>query len=98
MDTLELATPHSLVILDEIGRGTSISEGLGISFAVAETLLLRKVGLLDQSQRYRRISITLLELRFFYYVGAIFPLSKETLIIILVISRSFQNFLVGNHL
>lgn len=38
----ELATSHSLVVLDEIGRGTSVSEGLGISFAVAETLLLRK--------------------------------------------------------
>ncbi|KAL9935413.1 hypothetical protein V8E36_005761 [Tilletia maclaganii] len=36
---LSAATPHSLVLIDELGRATSTSEGMGFSYAVAEHLL-----------------------------------------------------------
>ncbi|ODO06476.1 DNA mismatch repair protein MSH4 [Cryptococcus wingfieldii CBS 7118] len=37
-----LATPRTLVLIDELGRGTSSLEGMGISHAIAEALITRK--------------------------------------------------------
>ncbi|TYJ58645.1 hypothetical protein B9479_000481 [Cryptococcus floricola] len=39
---LGLATPRTLVLIDELGRGTSSLEGMGISHAIAEALITRK--------------------------------------------------------
>ncbi|HVW25967.1 MAG TPA: DNA mismatch repair protein MutS [Polyangiaceae bacterium] len=49
-EILRKATPRSLVILDEIGRGTSTFDGLAIAWAVAEYL--------DQAARCRTLFAT----------------------------------------
>lgn len=39
---IQNASDKSLIVIDELGRGTSSEEGVGICFSIAETLLKRK--------------------------------------------------------
>ncbi|ORZ03848.1 muts domain V-domain-containing protein [Syncephalastrum racemosum] len=45
---LQHVTPHSLVIVDELGRGTAPYDALGIVAAVCETLILSRVSQINE--------------------------------------------------
>ncbi|KAG2030937.1 muts domain V-domain-containing protein [Suillus americanus] len=55
---LGIATPRTLVLIDELGRGTSPIEGLGIAHAIAEDLVKLKCFVLFATH-FHELSITL---------------------------------------
>ena len=57
---LSASTPNTLVILDEIGRGTTPSEGFGLAYAISEEFIRRKSYTLFATH-YRQLA-TYLEL------------------------------------
>jgi len=56
-DILNNLTPRSLVILDEIGRGTSTTDGLSLAWALAEHLQKQKVRTLFATHFHELIAL-----------------------------------------
>ncbi len=57
-DILNNLTPRSLVILDEIGRGTSTTDGLSLAWALAENLQKQKVRTLFATHFHELIALS----------------------------------------
>ena len=53
---LNLASKHSLVLLDEIGRGTSTQDGLALAWAVAQGLIEKNQSLVILATHYLELS------------------------------------------
>ena len=49
---LNTATPSSLVLLDEVGRGTATFDGLSIAWAVVEHLSLSLIHISEPTRPY----------------------------------------------
>lgn len=58
-----LATPGTLVLIDELGRGTSPIEGLGICHAIAEDLIGLKVR---NKAKYKYIGLIVIQAFVFF--------------------------------
>ena len=56
-EILKLATPKSLIILDELGRGTSTNDGEAIASAVLEWLSLKRQSLTVFVTHYPNLAI-----------------------------------------
>ncbi|KAG1765207.1 muts domain V-domain-containing protein [Suillus occidentalis] len=56
---LGIATPRTLVLIDELGRGTSPIEGLGIAHAIAEELIRLKSCVNKTASHFHELSTTL---------------------------------------
>jgi len=58
-EILKKATRRSLVLLDEIGRGTSTFDGLSLAWATAEELLYRKAKVMFATHYHEMTSLSL---------------------------------------
>lgn len=73
---LGLATARSLVLVDELGRGTSPTEGVGISHAIAESMIETGVSF----GRSHKITLAhiLAVLRILCYVRLLSPVCEQS--------------------
>nr|KIR46212.1 DNA mismatch repair protein MSH4 [Cryptococcus bacillisporus CA1280] len=56
---LGLASPRSLVLIDELGRGTSSLEGMGLSHAIAESLITRQQSIVFFTTHFQDLGVIL---------------------------------------
>lgn len=74
---LGLATPRTLVLVDELGRGTSPREGVGISHAIAEGLIMTKAFVFFATH-FNELATTLTRQPTVVYLHLLVQLNKRT--------------------